>query len=100
MSPYSNLVEHGIPGPVGGWRPAAGDTGDVAAANSAHRVAIRKAALDMFAKWLKDPNGGENALDPTDYEAEQERQRQENELPFDPTDYGAHINFSTYLEML
>ena len=96
MSPFSNLVKFGIPCRVS----VTHDTGDVAAANSAHRVAIRKAALDMFAKWLKDPTGGEDALDPTDYEAEQERQRQEKGLPFDPTDYGARINFSTYLEIL
>ena len=96
MSPYSNLVKHGIPCRVS----VTHDTGDVAAPNSAHRVAIRKAALDMFAKWLKDPNGGENVLDPTDYEAEQERQRQEKGLPFDPTDYGSLPNFRTYLETL
>ena len=78
MSPFSNLVKFGIPCRVS----VTHDT----------RKAIRKAALDMFAKWLKDPTGGEDALDPTDYEAEQERQRREKGLPFDPTDYGAHLD--------
>ena len=36
MSPYSNLVKHGIPCRVS----VTHDTGDVAAANSAHRVAM------------------------------------------------------------